>query len=145
MNALAFIHSIRGAKWEDYVDDYFSVDKYKATYQMEVAPMPDMNEWVITGDGESLLPPISRRPAGRPRKNRIKGFDEVKKGRHKCKMCGSFGHHAKKCKEPEKESDPSMQSMASSSNVQQAYRGRSRSREGYNVYVPPTVKKKWEA
>ncbi|XP_039131891.1 uncharacterized protein LOC120268648 [Dioscorea cayenensis subsp. rotundata] len=122
MHALAFIHSIRGAKWEDYVDDYFSVDKYKATYQMEVAPMPDINEWVITGDGESLLPPISRRPAGRPRKNRIKDFDEVKKGRHKCKRCGSFGNHAKKCKEPEKESDPSMQSMTSSSSVQQAYR-----------------------
>ncbi|XP_039131882.1 uncharacterized protein LOC120268633 [Dioscorea cayenensis subsp. rotundata] len=100
VHAMAFIFSIRGAKWEEYVDLYFSVEKTRVAYNLEIAPMPDINQWTCNGQLDGLLPPLSRRPAGRPKKNRIRAADEIKSGRHKCARCGGFGHQARTCKEP---------------------------------------------
>ncbi|XP_039138760.1 uncharacterized protein LOC120276093 [Dioscorea cayenensis subsp. rotundata] len=110
VHAMAFIFSIRGAKWEEYVDLYFSVEKTRVAYNLEIAPMPDINQWTCNGQLDGLLPPLSRRPAGRPKKNRIRAADEIKSGRHKCARCGGFGHQARTCKEPEHSTNPSTSS-----------------------------------
>ncbi|XP_039135693.1 uncharacterized protein LOC120273109 [Dioscorea cayenensis subsp. rotundata] len=44
VHAMAFIFSIRGAKWEEYVDLYFLVEKTTVAYNLEIAPMPNINQ-----------------------------------------------------------------------------------------------------
>ncbi|KAJ9545468.1 hypothetical protein OSB04_025175 [Centaurea solstitialis] len=97
VHVAAFIAFIRD-DWEKYVDPYFSIEKYKEAYALEIAPMPSKDQW-MEKDGEKIYPPIIRRPAGRPKKNRIKPSDESKR-RHKCPRCGKFGHREKTCKNP---------------------------------------------
>jgi hypothetical protein len=45
-----------------------------------------------------MIPPKLERPAGRPRKKRIKASAEVgKRGPYQCKRCFQFGHIEKGC------------------------------------------------
>jgi SWIM zinc finger len=98
IHAAAFIASIRNAKWENYVHSYFSVDRFKTAYAIGIAPMPSKNEWIEVDLGYKILPPTLKRPAGRPRKNRIKSSDEPKKRSNKCTRCGLYGHYRTTCK-----------------------------------------------
>ncbi|KAJ9565717.1 hypothetical protein OSB04_001683 [Centaurea solstitialis] len=41
----AFIAFIRD-DWEKYVDAYFTIEKYKKAYALEIAPMPDNDQWM---------------------------------------------------------------------------------------------------
>ncbi|KAL4584920.1 hypothetical protein LXL04_009531 [Taraxacum kok-saghyz] len=86
----AFIAFIRDANWEKYVDQYFTIEKFKEAYQFQIAPLPGKDQW-MQKDGEKIYAPIITRPAGRPRKNRIKASTESKR-RHKCPRCGEYGH-----------------------------------------------------
>jgi SWIM zinc finger len=98
VHAAAFIATFRNVKWEEYVDSHFTVAQFKAAYSMGVASMPSKHEWLSYDLGFKLLPPVLKRPAGRPRKNRIKASDETKKKSNKCSRCGLFGHHKNTCK-----------------------------------------------
>nr|GEV78869.1 hypothetical protein [Tanacetum cinerariifolium] len=70
----------KGKRWEEkYVDEYFTIEKLKETYAMEIALMLAMDEWVHTKTQEKIYPPLMKHPAGRPRKNIIKQDDEKKK------------------------------------------------------------------
>ncbi|KAD7479099.1 hypothetical protein E3N88_02235 [Mikania micrantha] len=93
----AFIAFIRDANWDKYVDSYFTVEKFKAAYDLEIAPMLAKDQWVHIDTGEKIYPPTIKRPSGRPRKNIIKSHDEPRK-RHKCSRCYEYGHHEKTCK-----------------------------------------------
>ena len=46
-HALYFIFKLRGegAEIENFVDDYFTVAKFSATYAENVPPMADENDW----------------------------------------------------------------------------------------------------
>ncbi|PWA37953.1 transposase, MuDR [Artemisia annua] len=79
VHAATFIAFLRDYNWEKYVDEYFTIEKLKEAYAMEIAPMLAMNEWVHTETRQKIYPPVIKRPAGRPRKNRIKPHDEKKK------------------------------------------------------------------
>lgn len=50
---------------------------------------------------EVKLPTIKRLP-GRPKSNRIRGFDEgqAKKKQRRCRNCGEVGHNTRSCKGP---------------------------------------------
>lgn len=98
IHAAAFIASIRNAKWEDYVDPYFTVERFKASYAGEIASMPSRHEWMKCDLGYKMLPPIIRRPPGRPRKRRLKPLGESKKKSNKCSRCSLPGHHKNTCK-----------------------------------------------
>ncbi|KAI3795072.1 hypothetical protein L1987_37716 [Smallanthus sonchifolius] len=97
VHAAAFIAFTRDVNWDKYVDSYFITEKLKATYALEVAPMPAKDQWVHIDTGEKIYPPTIKRPPGRPRKNRILSHDEPKR-RHRCSRCSEYGHHAKTCK-----------------------------------------------
>ena len=77
-HALYFILKLRGEGAEiwNFVDDYYSVAKFNATYAENVPPMTGKHQWEIVDSGFKLDPPIRRRPPGRPRKQRIKGSHE---------------------------------------------------------------------
>jgi hypothetical protein len=87
----------KGVDLEDYVDHYYSVQKFKAAYAYAsvVSPMPSKDEWEKVDLGLKLLPPKCNRVAVRPRKRRIVGVEEggsSSKGKRRCKWCGKLGH-----------------------------------------------------
>ena len=85
-------------KIEDFVDDYYSVERFKLAYQFEVSPMGDKSQWPKSDPDFEVVPPPLERPAGRPRKQRIKASGEPgKRGPYQCKRCFKFGHIEKGC------------------------------------------------
>lgn len=102
MHAVAFISFMRDNKWDKFVDPYFTIEKLKEAYALEIAPLPTKDQWEHTETGEKVYPPVIKRPPGRPRKNRIVPHDEGKR-RHKCPICKQLGHHKNTCKNPEPE------------------------------------------
>ncbi|GKA09863.1 transposase, MuDR, partial [Tanacetum coccineum] len=79
VHAAAFIVFIRDNDWEKYVDGYFTIEKFKEAYAMEISPMLAMDQWLHTRTEEKIYPPTIKPPVGRPRKVRIKAHDESKK------------------------------------------------------------------
>jgi hypothetical protein len=87
---------------EDYVDPYYSVQKFKAAYASPVPPMPSKEEWEKVDLDFKLLPPLCKRAAGRPRNRRLVGVEEGGsgiRGKRRCKRCGGYGHLQKTCNE----------------------------------------------
>jgi hypothetical protein len=83
---------------EDFVDDYYSVQRFKLAYQFEVTPMGDKSQWPKNDPPFEMIPPPLERPAGRPRKQRIMASREPgKRGPYQCKRCFQFGHIEKGC------------------------------------------------
>ncbi|XP_078180488.1 uncharacterized protein LOC144574401 [Carex rostrata] len=99
-HATAFIAFTRDVNWEKYVDPYFTIEKCKAAYAIEIAPMPGKDQWVHGGaEEEKIYPPTIKRPPGQPKKCRFVPSDEPKR-KHKCRRYGMYGHHQKTCKNP---------------------------------------------
>ncbi|XP_071687360.1 uncharacterized protein [Rutidosis leptorrhynchoides] len=44
-HAAAFIGSIRDNNWDKHVDQYFTIEKYKEAYALDISPMPGKDEW----------------------------------------------------------------------------------------------------
>ncbi|XP_071726878.1 uncharacterized protein [Rutidosis leptorrhynchoides] len=105
-HAAAFIGSIRDNKWDKHVDRYFTIEKFKEAYALEISPMPAKDEWVPKPTQDKIYPPIIKRPPGQPKKKRIVPSNEPKR-RQRCARCGQYGHHDKTCKNsPEEGYDP---------------------------------------
>ncbi|KAM0910306.1 hypothetical protein ACQ4PT_014248 [Festuca glaucescens] len=99
-HAVHVITSMRNPKMEDYIDDYYSVHKFKKAYENWVGPMTDRNQWPKVDLGFKLWPPILKRAAGRPRTRRYKGWEGGKTRRTvTCKRCHQKGHLKKTCNE----------------------------------------------
>jgi hypothetical protein len=73
-----------GKKPIDFVDDCYSKDKYASCYECAISVINDVDMWPKPVDGvqeEKLLPPMYKRGSGRPRKLRIRQFDEDEVGK----------------------------------------------------------------
>ncbi|XP_062179414.1 uncharacterized protein LOC133884024 [Phragmites australis] len=88
----------RRCKIEYYVHDYYSVQRFKATYAAMIPPMTDRSQWPIVDLGYKVFPQQQKRGAGRPRVQRIRGVLEPGRRTVKCRRCGDFGHFEKTCK-----------------------------------------------
>nr|KAJ0199389.1 hypothetical protein LSAT_V11C600310450 [Lactuca sativa] len=96
VHAVAFIAFIREPSWDKYIDTYFTVEKLKEAYALEIGQMPRKDQWVNIEPVDKIYPPIIKRPPGRPKKNKIIAHDEPKKS----PRCGIYGHHQRTCKNP---------------------------------------------
>lgn len=90
------ITSVPGAKLEDHVDDYYSIEKFKATYEGRISSIPDKTMWPKAIHGFFMHPPLLKSTTGR-RKTGLKGAAEggsrKKRKMHECPICHELGHH----------------------------------------------------
>jgi rubrerythrin len=94
---------------EHFVDEYFSVERFKKTYARRVEQLGDRSFWPEVEIAADMVAPIAKRGVERQRKNRFRGCleggsgkkaseDETEKakkvvrGRFKCPNCGELGH-----------------------------------------------------
>ena len=83
---------------DDFVHDYFSVEKLRKTYSGVFNPMTSKHFWPRIDLGYKIRKPKLRRKTGRPRKDRIKASDEPGARKIKrCSECHELGHTTKKC------------------------------------------------
>jgi hypothetical protein len=66
---------VRGVEIQSYVDEYYSVARFQAAYAAPMPTMTDNTQWVQVDLAFTVYPPIQeKRPPGRPRVQRIRGF-----------------------------------------------------------------------
>ncbi|XP_028113436.1 uncharacterized protein LOC114311482 [Camellia sinensis] len=81
-----------------FLDDYYRVSSYCDSYSYSIYPVPSMWKPNVVVDDDVVLPPLYKRPAGRPRTKRMPSKGEIK--RIRCSRCGKMGTHNRKiCKE----------------------------------------------
>jgi len=102
-HAIAYITSIPGEKIEDHVDNYYSVQSFRAAYDGTIPSIPDKSMWPKKELSFFLHRPLLKSTAGRRRQNRYKdvaeGGSKGGKGRHQCPICQQYGHHWYTCKD----------------------------------------------
>jgi len=112
-HALALITSqqIRDVHMEDFVNEYYSVEKFKNAYKRLLEPLPQKSKWPKVELASVLGAPLGKRGVGRQWKNRIKSCLEgggrkkpadkgketekekkMIRGPFKCPNCGEYGH-----------------------------------------------------
>ncbi|KAI8562842.1 hypothetical protein RHMOL_Rhmol03G0066800 [Rhododendron molle] len=78
---------------------YFHVESYRQVYSKPIYPVASLWKGDVADCGTSILPPLSKKPPGRPKKKRIRSNGE-KVREMKCGRCGKMGNHNKlTCKE----------------------------------------------
>ena len=104
VHALAFITSLSNASLENYVDPFYSVERFRTAYAQQLPALVDKSQWPKSEHGFFMNPPLLNAVAGgRRRTERFKGCAEKKKGQHKCKVCKGYGHRWYKCREGDPE------------------------------------------
>ena len=81
-HVLAYVTRQRGIDLEQFVHDYYSVNRFRAAYGREIEPMTDKTQWPEVDLPFLVGAPLAKLPPGRLRKLRIKGWME---GGHKKK------------------------------------------------------------
>ncbi|XP_060200668.1 uncharacterized protein LOC132628935 [Lycium barbarum] len=84
-----------------YCSELFKPETVVNTYDVPVDSLPDETEWnvPISISDEVVMPPIYKRPPGRPKKKRDKPLQElmIGKRRNACGKCGRLGHNGCSC------------------------------------------------
>ncbi|KAL7264973.1 hypothetical protein ACSBR1_002848 [Camellia fascicularis] len=93
-------HGMSGKNLNSFVKPFFHADMYHQAYSFLISPVPTVEKPLCSIEDAMILPPLSKRLAGRPKKNKIASTGEFKRV-IKCSRCESIGHHNKRtCKEP---------------------------------------------
>lgn len=95
-HALAVITTTRQPGMDQFVHNYYSVERFQAAYQGIMPNITDRNQWPEVNKGFHLSPPLGKkRGPGRQKKLRTKPAAE-RSGKAtrqvKCKGCGEHGH-----------------------------------------------------
>ncbi|CAN1812870.1 hypothetical protein LINPERHAP1_LOCUS26669 [Linum perenne] len=114
LNGIPCPHAItciisEGQDPQQYISECYAVQQYWSTYDHAMSPMNGHKSWVPS-KYDPVLPPISRKMPGRPKKNRVKSDVELlardtndptkmsKVGRiMTCKSCRKEGHNTRTC------------------------------------------------
>ena len=99
-HAISFIASLTNAPLVNYVDMYYSIEKFRAAYSQLIPAMVDKSQWPKSDHGFFMHPPLLKATAGGSKSERYKGCTEKKgnEGKHKCPICKDYEHHWHKCK-----------------------------------------------
>ncbi|KAL3649730.1 hypothetical protein CASFOL_006133 [Castilleja foliolosa] len=95
----------RRYKVEDYVDHWYTKEKYMRVYDRMIHAVPGSRDYIKT-PYEPLQAPVLKKRIGRPKKMRMKTNDEVQRNgfrsglTHKCQNCLQLGHNRIKCQNP---------------------------------------------
>jgi hypothetical protein len=81
-HVLAYVTRQRGVDLEQFVHDYYSVNRFRAAYGREIEPLLDKTQWPQVELPFVVGAPLAKLPVGRRRKLRMKGWME---GGHKKK------------------------------------------------------------
>ena len=84
---------------DDFVREYFSMDRLKKTYECTFNPITSKDGWPrVDLDYKIHKPKLIRKP-GRSRNSRIKSYDEAStsKKNRPCSECNELDHTAKYC------------------------------------------------
>ncbi|XP_024163492.1 uncharacterized protein LOC112170429 [Rosa chinensis] len=85
----------------DYIDKYFRIDMFKKSYSFPILPITNVDMSSSESATECILPPLAKRPPGRPRVKQFKSVGEVEKKLIRCGRCGKMSTHNKlRCTEP---------------------------------------------
>ncbi|KAH9764284.1 SWIM-type domain-containing protein [Citrus sinensis] len=84
----------------DFLSPWLKKDTYIRGYSRMIHPILDKDSWPNPG-GDEILPPLMKRPHGRPKINKRREADEVppesKRYRLQCKCCKEYGHNRRGC------------------------------------------------
>nr|GEV79656.1 hypothetical protein [Tanacetum cinerariifolium] len=86
----------RDNNWKKYVDGYFTIEKFKEAYAMEISPMLAMDQWLHTRIVEKYTRLLSN--ARLDDQGRLELRHMMREKKHKCPRCGKLGHYEKRCK-----------------------------------------------
>ncbi|KAH7834878.1 hypothetical protein Vadar_020569 [Vaccinium darrowii] len=88
-----------GEDINSYVDPYYYTETYRASYSHSIHPIPTLwMPWQPTNE-DIILPPLSKKPPGRPKSRRIPSRGE-KVSQIRCGRCHELGNHNRStCKE----------------------------------------------
>ena len=79
--------------------EHSNVDEEFISIEIHSPPIVVSDDELSESDDDSVLPPATRRPSGRPKKRRIRG--ETEQGREKrvfrCSRCTQAGHSSRTC------------------------------------------------
>ena len=78
-HALAFITSLSDSPLQNYVDLYYSVEKFRLAYSQPIPAMPDKSQWPKSTHEFFTHPPLLKTIAGRTKTERYKDSGEKKK------------------------------------------------------------------
>ncbi|GJZ73628.1 DNA-binding WRKY transcription factor [Tanacetum coccineum] len=82
-----------------YVQRYYSITNYSATWASEFSPLPHEAYWPKLSI--TLLPnsDLKRKGRGRPRSTRLRNVMDIKEGKkaNKCGFCKQSGYNQKRC------------------------------------------------
>ena len=81
-HAIFLFGKVRQLKVEDYMDDYYSVERFKVAYQFEITPMGDKSQWPKNDPGFEVVPPPLERPVGRQGSKESRLVESQKKEVH---------------------------------------------------------------
>lgn len=83
-HTLAFIAKLsRHVQMDAFVHEYFSVERFRKAYASTFNPMTSKDSWPRVDLGYKIKKPKLRRKPGRPRKSRIKVYDEASTSKRK--------------------------------------------------------------
>ncbi|KAL7249872.1 hypothetical protein ACSBR1_011954 [Camellia fascicularis] len=68
-----------GKNLNSFVEPFFHADMYRQAYSFFIGLIPTVEKLVCSIDDAMILPPLSKRPAGRPKKNIIASTGEFKR------------------------------------------------------------------
>jgi hypothetical protein len=105
VDAVSFITSLDNEPLENYVDLFYSVEKFQATYAQLIPALDDKSQWPKSNHGFFTHPPLLKSVVGRRQVQRFRSCTEGKnrttrkKGQHQCPICKGYGHHWHNCKD----------------------------------------------
>lgn len=84
----------------NHIDRFFFVETYRKCYSYSIPPIDRTDVPLLAHQEPLILPPLVKRPPGRPKNKRIPSQGENMKKKKKCSRCGKLGYHnSRTCKE----------------------------------------------